>query len=413
MHSVRSRSVAALAVGYLLLIACSGEAPPAAGGAGASAGAPSGNAGAGGSRAPGTSGSTAAGATAATGAGTGGMIAAAAGRAATAGMDAAGTASPQPDATTVDPDTQPLIPDPSWHCNLPGGIPVPDSGELVFEAELQTGPVLEIGATQYGARRVIPIMGGTVEGPRINGRFLDGGLEWELTPADGKVEVEARNVIRADDGRLIYMRTCGAGAPGASVRIVPDFEAPSSSDYAFLHGRTLVGTRALGQGSMTLRVYEVAATAPPPTPAQLGPNDQPWECPAPTGPVGSTPVLQAAVNIGASLAVGSSKYGSRNIIPITGGTFTGTDVEGDVVSGGADYQLTPSGGGDLLIEARYTLKTSDGELIVVRNCNGGTGEGTRLSFETRKDGPYAWINADGFTGTIGLRLGGVLISVFK
>ena len=147
-----------------------------------------------------------------------------------------------------------------------------------------------------------------------------------------------------------------------------------------------------------------------PVPAMLGPGDQGWDCRMPDGPVGATPVLQAAVNIGGSLAIGASKYGRRNIIPITGGTFSG-DAEGTVISGGADFQLTPSSGSGLQIEARYTLRTDDGELISVRNC-GGSG-GTRLQFETRAAGPYAYLNADGFTGTIGLRLGGVLISVFK
>jgi hypothetical protein len=347
------------------------------------------------------------------GAGAGG--AAGAPRAGSAGLAAAGTgatggeSAPVLDATVVDPDTLPLVPDPSWHCNLPDGIPVPDSGELVFEAELRTGAILDLGQTQYGARRVIPIDGGAISGPRIEGEFQDLGLEWELTTADGNVELEARNVIRTSSGALIYMRTCGA-ARGGSVRIVPDFEA-GSSGANWLNQGTFVGTRELGVSTMTLRVFQVAMTSPTPSGATLGPTDQPWDCSGPSGGVGSESVLQAAVNIGGSLAVGASKYGSRNIIPITGGTFTGAQVQGDVIAGGADFQLSPSGGGGLQIEARYTLRSDDGQLISVRNCGGGGG--TRLYFETQQDGPYSWMNAEGFTGTIGLRLGGVLISVFK
>jgi hypothetical protein len=342
---------------------------------------------------------------AASGAGAGAAGLAAAGTGTTAGESA-----PMPDATVTDPDTLPLVPDPSWHCNLPDGIPVPESGELVFEAELRTGAILDLGPTQYGARRVIPIDGGTLSGPRIEGEFQDLGLEWELTTAEGNVELEARNAIRTSSGALVYMRTCGA-ARGGSVRIVPDFEASSSGANAWLNQGTYVGTRELGAGTMTLRVFQVAMSSPTPSEATLGPTDQPWNCSGPSGGVGSESVLQAAVNIGGSLAVGASKYGSRNIIPITGGTFTGAEVQGDVIAGGADFQLSPSGGGGLQIEARYTLRSDDGQLISVRNCGGGGG--TALVFETRQDGPYAWMNAEGFTGTIGLRLGGVLISVFK
>jgi hypothetical protein len=86
-------------------------------------------------------------------------------------------------------------------------------------------------------------------------------------------------------------------------------------------------------------------------------------------------------------------------------------VQGDVLDGGADFQLTPTGGSGLQIEARYTLRTDDGELITVRNCGGGGG--TLLDFETRTDGPYAWLNESGLTGTLGLRLGGVLITVYR
>ena len=121
--------------------------------------------------------------------------------------------------------------------------------------------------------------------------------------------------------------------------------------------------------------------------------------------------FEELVTLGPAVAPGKTAYGSRNMIPITGGTFTGDAIEGTVIAGGADFQLTPTSGSGLQIEARYTLRADDGELISVRNC-GGSG-GTRLQFETRTAGPYAYLNADGFTGTIGLRLGGVLISVFK
>ena len=49
--------------------------------------------------------------------------------------------------------------------------------------------------------------------------------------------------------------------------------------------------------------------------------------------------------------------------------------------------------------------------ISVRNCGGGGG--TTPLFETVRDGPYAWLNEQHFSGTIGLQIGGVLISVYR
>src|SRR5690606_12859275 len=84
---------------------------------------------------------------------------------------------------------------------------------------------------------------------------------------------------------------------------------------------------------------------------------------------------------GASINIGASKRGNRNIIPITGGTTSGR-VTGKILNGGADYQL----GG---LDARYTLAPDDGEFIIVRNCGSG---GLVPVFEARVDGPYAFLN---------------------
>jgi len=138
---------------------------------------------------------------------------------------------------------------------------------------------------------------------------------------------------------------------------------------------------------------------------------QVWDCGGPAGPANtSAPVFTAPVRIGSILGIGQSKYGSRTVIPITGGTFSGAQLQGDVIPGGADFQLTPPGG-SLEIEARYTLRTDDGTLISVRNCGGGGG--TTPLFETLRDGPHAFPNEGRFSGTIGLSIGGVLISVYR
>ncbi|WP_423787636.1 DUF3237 family protein, partial [Klebsiella pneumoniae] len=44
-----------------------------------------------------------------------------------------------------------------------------------FEIHAQVGNPLELGETRLGRRRIIPILGGTFEGPGIRGRLLAGG----------------------------------------------------------------------------------------------------------------------------------------------------------------------------------------------------------------------------------------------
>ena len=77
-------------------------------------------------------------------------------------------------------------------------------------------------------------------------------------------------------------------------------------------------------------------------------------------------IFAADVRVGAPLDLGDVGKGGRRIVPITCGEFSGADIRGIVVPGGADWQILRSDGVSEL-EARYTLQTDDGALILVRN----------------------------------------------
>jgi hypothetical protein len=128
-----------------------------------------------------------------------------------------------------------------------------------------------------------------------------------------------------------------------------------------------------------------------------------WNCATLTGNDGAS-VFTENVSLGSSITIGASKRGSRNIVPITGGTTTGR-VVGKILDGGGDYQLTG-------LDARYTLATNDGEFIVVRNC--GPANSLVPVFEARAAGPYAFLNqVQYFSSAPGAAGSGVSITFYQ
>ena len=77
-------------------------------------------------------------------------------------------------------------------------------------------------------------------------------------------------------------------------------------------------------------------------------------------------VCSLLVKIAPALVVGETPHGTRRIIPITGGTFSGPNMKGEVLNGGADWQVVRADGVAEL-EAHYQIKTNDGVIIYVKN----------------------------------------------
>ena len=69
--------------------------------------------------------------------------------------------------------------------------------ELVCEIDVTLGPIREMGQGRGGHRRIVPIIGGTVTGPKLSGRLLDVGADWQTIFAGGLAEPVAEPVIAA------------------------------------------------------------------------------------------------------------------------------------------------------------------------------------------------------------------------
>jgi hypothetical protein len=74
-----------------------------------------------------------------------------------------------------------------------------------------------------------------------------------------------------------------------------------------------------------------------------------------------------AVTIDAPVEVGQTAMGMRRMIPITGGTVTGPQMQGRIVPGGADFQLIVGDGTQAHLDARYVLELQDGSRVFVQN----------------------------------------------
>src|SRR3989337_1946577 len=57
--------------------------------------------------------------------------------------------------------------------------------EFVFEERVTLAPAVVQGETAMGHRQYIPITGGTITGPKLNGRVMPGGWDYQLRYAGG------------------------------------------------------------------------------------------------------------------------------------------------------------------------------------------------------------------------------------
>lgn len=89
--------------------------------------------------------------------------------------------------------------------------PEPPALEFAFEVRAQVADPVVVAELPSGhTRRIIDILGGTVEGPDLNGKVPKGGADWQLIRhGDGFTDVDARYTIETDDGDLVYVSNIG------------------------------------------------------------------------------------------------------------------------------------------------------------------------------------------------------------
>ena len=100
------------------------------------------------------------------------------------------------------------------------GRPAPGLAH-VADITIEVAAPIAIGETSDGLRRVVPITGGRIEGPRLSGTILAAGADFQLIRADGYTTLDARYTARLDDGAMLYIVNLGVrfGPPDVMARI--------------------------------------------------------------------------------------------------------------------------------------------------------------------------------------------------
>lgn len=144
---------------------------------------------------------------------------------------------------------------------------------LLYTSIIEVETPQLIGHSPYGERRIIPIKGGAFSGPRLSGRVLPGGADWQIIRGDGIVEVEARYTLETHDGALIFVYNWGLRhgpedamkrlASGEEVdpneyyfRTTPKFET-GAKGYEWLNGIIAIATGERRAKEVIITVYEI------------------------------------------------------------------------------------------------------------------------------------------------------------
>ena len=145
--------------------------------------------------------------------------------------------------------------------------------EFVYHLEADLAPIVTLGDTPAGIRRLVDILTGTFEGPHIRGTIRPGGADWQIVRPDAVTELHAHYILKTDDGVLIQVRVRGLRrgpaevlrrvAAGESVspseyyfRIAPVFEAPAGR-YDWLNRSVFVGHGERFANGVRLTVFRV------------------------------------------------------------------------------------------------------------------------------------------------------------
>lgn len=143
----------------------------------------------------------------------------------------------------------------------------------VFTITARIGEVTSAGDIGHGVRRIIPIIGGEVRGPDVNGKVCAFGADFQVIRPNELIELEAKYAFETDDGAVIYVENRGIrfgpiellqslkrGEPVDPkliyFRTVPKFET-GSEKYRWLMESLFIASAARHADRVVIDVHQV------------------------------------------------------------------------------------------------------------------------------------------------------------
>ena len=142
---------------------------------------------------------------------------------------------------------------------------------FVFTITAHIGGVTSTGDIGHGVRRIIPIIGGEVRGPDINGKVCAFGADFQIIRPNELIELEAKYAFETDDGAVVYIEGMRFGPVellqklkrGEPVdpkliyfRTVPRFET-GAEKYRWLMENLFIGSAARHADRVVIDVHQV------------------------------------------------------------------------------------------------------------------------------------------------------------
>jgi hypothetical protein len=128
---------------------------------------------------------------------------------------------------------------------------------FAFEIRAEVTPPQHVGRGPQEVLEIYPIVGGTVHGPRLSGTVTGVGADWAVTRGT-VTEVEARYLVRADDGTLIDVVNRGVYRDdGAYFFTSPVFRTDAEA-HRWLTETVFVGAAREDAGDIVITVYAVS-----------------------------------------------------------------------------------------------------------------------------------------------------------
>ena len=142
-----------------------------------------------------------------------------------------------------------------------------------FTITARIGAVTSACDIGHGTLRIIPIVGGEVQGEGMNGKVCPFGADFQMIRPNELIELEAKYAFETDDGAVIYIENKGIrfgpvdllqklkrGEPVDPkliyFRTVPKFET-GSEKYRWLMENLFIGSAARYADRVVIDVHQV------------------------------------------------------------------------------------------------------------------------------------------------------------